>query len=117
MRNRTTRTFIEVRTEIARLRESGLTWRAMAREHYPGIAEARMAVNLCAIYKHGREPHPNDIRRALGMAEYAPALVCAIHGVVHVSRRCPADNSKPRPKRRNWRGLALVLAGVVANRR
>ena len=75
-----------------------------------------MAVNLCAIYKHGREPHPNDIRHVLGLSELAPAPVCPRHGVVHVSRRCPADNSKPRPKRRNWRGLCLTLAGLVANR-
>ncbi len=112
--------FSDVKRLVARFRETSpvpTPWRVIAREHYPGIPEARMAAWLCAIYKHEREPHANDIRRALGMAEYAPALVCAIHGIVHVSKRCPAER-KPRAPRRQYKklaALALTLAGLWAS--
>ena len=62
------------------------------------------------------EPERPALRAALGLPVTAPAPVCPRHGVVHVSRRCPPDNSKPRPKRRNWRGLALTLAGLIVDR-
>ena len=65
----------------------------------------------------GIEPKTFYIRNRLLLPNTAPAPVCPRPGVVHVSHRCPADNSKPRPKRRNWRGLCLTLAGLVANRR
>jgi len=74
-----------------------------------------MAAALCALYKHGREPHVNDIRHELGMAEYVSVMVCPLHGVIH-EKRCPGANPKPRPKRRDWRGLALTLTGILVNK-
>src|SRR3989304_3984446 len=95
MQNKPIRTFVELRAEITRLRESGLTWRAMARSPFSDIPVPRMAACLCAIYKHGREPHQADIRAALGLPITVPIAVCPRHGVVHV-KRCPGAAPKPR---------------------
>ena len=65
---------------------------------------------------HGRDPHKPAILRRLGLPVTVPVAVCPRHGVVHISRRCPADNPKPRhPSLRarrkrlihdeRWRGL------------
>lgn len=43
----------------------------------------------------GYEPKKIIIRHHLGLPALAPAPVCPIHGVVHVSRRCPQPG-KPR---------------------
>ena len=83
MQNIHYRTFIELRAEITRLRESGSTWRAMARSPFSDIPVPRMAACLCAIYKHGREPHQADIRAALGLPVTVAVAVCPLHGIVH----------------------------------
>ena len=96
------------------LPETLLTFRtiAAALSERSGIVVTAGTVHRFA---NGIEPKRNDLRHALGLPVTAPAPVCPRHGVVHVSRRCPADNSKPRQKRRNWRGMALVLAGLIVN--
>ena len=44
----------------------------------------------------GIEPKRADIRRQLGLPELAPAPVCPVHGVVHISRSCPKPDSFER---------------------
>jgi len=118
------RTFPEVRRNVAHLRESGLTWRAMATSPLSCIKVPRMAACLCAIYKHGREPKAADIRAALGLPVTVAVAVCGKCGQPPLSKhhRCPgaehgSAGSPPRKPRRNWKGLALVLAGVLAQAR
>lgn len=104
-------TFSDVRRLVAGFRHENpkpTPWRVIAREHYYGIAEARMGAALCAIYKHGREPHSNDIRRALGMAEYVSVAVCPLHGIVH-EKRCPGAEPKPRKPTKSVRRKRLML--------
>lgn len=62
-----------------------LSWRAIADlDEYKGIPPG----TLCTYAKTGKLPH--KWRRQLGLADYALAEVCPIHGVVHV-RRCPGS--------------------------
>ena len=64
---------------------AGLSWRKIAaRKEYKGIPPG----TLCTYAKTGKLPH--KWRRRLGLADYALAEVCPIHGVVHV-RRCPGS--------------------------
>ena len=101
------RTFSEVRRDVARLRESGLTWRAMATSPLSHISVTRMAACLCAIYKHGREPKAADIRAALGLPVTMPVAVCPRHGVVH-EKRCPGAEPRPRKPTKNARRKKLI---------
>jgi len=55
-------------------------------------------------------------RHALGLPVTVPIAVCPLHGIVH-EKRCPGAEPKPRKPRRNWRGLALVLAGLLVNQK
>ena len=85
-------------------------WREIAKD-YPGCPPG----TLCAVSK-GRDPRKPAIRAALGLPVLASVPICPKHGIVHVSRRCPPEAVPgPRPKRRDWRGLCLTLAGVLAN--
>ena len=88
-------------------------WREIAKS-YPGVPPG----TLCAVFK-GREPHKATIRAALGLPVTVPVPVCPACGKPPLAKHhvCPADNSKPRPKRRNWRGLALTLAGLLVNQK
>ena len=90
-------------------RQSAHSWSTVAGD---------LGFNVGYIYRvaRGEKRASNKLLHALGLPmRTAPAPVCPRHGVVHVSRRCPADPGKPRPKRRDWRGLALTLAGVLVN--
>ena len=89
-------------------------WREIAKD-YPGVPPG----TLCAVFK-GREPHKPAILRRLGLPVTVPVTVCVHCGKPPLAKHhvFPVRASgKPRPKRRNWRGLALVLAGLIANRR
>ena len=61
-------------------------------------------------------PKRADICAALGLPITIAVAVCPLHGVVH-EKRCPGAESKPCKPRRNWRGLALVLAGLMVNQK
>lgn len=82
------------------------SWEAVARENGVSIGTA-------VRVSHGYEPKTPSIRAVLGLPITAPALVCAIHGVVHVSSRCPSK--RKTMKRKDWKGLSLTLAGILAN--
>lgn len=96
-------------------RQSEHSWKAVA---------TGLGFNVGYIYSvaNSRKRASNRLLHALGLPmRTAPAPVCPRHGVVHVSRRCPPDpaelvEGQPHPKRRNWKGLALLLAGIVANK-
>ena len=81
-------------------------WREIAKS-YPGVPPG----TLCAVYK-GREPHKATIRTALGLPVLAEGRVCPIHHKVH-DRLCSAERKVT--KRKDWKGLSLTLAGLLAN--
>lgn len=62
-----------------------LSWREIARRHYPGVP----AGTLCAIAK-GREPKGAGMRTRLGLPALGQAPVCTACGRVHVADTCTA---------------------------
>ena len=106
------RTLDTVRSEITRQRDSDLKWREVGNT-FPGVPLG----TLCRIYKDSTYiPHKPEIIKSLGLPITAPAPVCPKCGGVHVTKRCTANKPAPR-KRRDWRGLALLLAGLIVNNR
>jgi len=90
-------------------RQSEHSWKAVA---------GRLGFNVGYIYRIARSEKRASNRLLLALRlpmRTAPAPVCQKHGIVHVSRRCPPDNSGPRPKRRNWKRFAFMLAGLIAS--
>lgn len=82
----------EIRTRLNKCHKF-LSWREIASmEDYEGISHA----TLSAIAR-GRDPKSPAIRCKLGLPALAPAPVCPVHGVVHVSRRCPVARKPPQP--------------------
>lgn len=69
-------------------------------------------------FARGIEPHDNQLRSALGLPARVEVACCPRCGKPPLARhhRCAGEEPKPRKPRRNWRGLALVLAGVMINR-
>ena len=68
-----------------------------------GRAFGVKAGTACRIAKGDYEPKRSDIRASLGLPVYAPAQVCAIHGVVHTLKRCPSDKPRTvRAKKPKW---------------
>lgn len=67
------------------------SWRKVAEKH--GVTKP-MAYRVAK--EDGYEPKDSRIRLALGLPELKLAPVCPIHGVVHVSRRCPGPKRKYR---------------------
>lgn len=95
-----------VRAKIAKVRDTVpvTSWRRVALL-FPGVP----AATLCAIYKHGREPHGAGVRHALGLPDVAPAPVCPVHGKVH------SHVHKPRPSYDEWRAANMpTLLAMVA---
>ncbi|MCC6192078.1 MAG: hypothetical protein IT318_23865 [Anaerolineales bacterium] len=70
---------------LAKHDRQGLSWRKIAKRHYPGVP----AGTLCAIAK-GREPKKISVRLALGLPALADAPVCPDCGQVHVAGVCTA---------------------------
>ena len=102
------------------LPETLLTFRtiAAALSERSGIVVTAGTVHRFA---NGIEPKRNDLRHAFGLPVTVPVVVCPDCGKPPLSKRhrCTSNGSeqtsKPRPKRRNWRGLCLTLAGLIAN--
>lgn len=103
-------TLYALRSRLAAARASGMTWRSIA-EFFPGVP----AATLCAIAKHNRDPKSPNIRRALGLAAYANAEVCPVHGVVHQGR-CPCKTFEQRASEYDaWKARNLPkLLEIVA---
>ena len=76
----------------------------------------RVGVGTVYRFAAGIEPQGAELRAVFGLPVTVAMPVCSLHGVVH-EKRCPGAEPKPRAKRRNWRGLALVLSGVLAQAR
>jgi hypothetical protein len=95
-------------------RQSEHSWKAVA---------GRLGFNVGYIYNvaNGNKRASNRLLHALGLPMRTVAIaVCPDCGELPLAKRhhCPARvPGKPRAKRRNWRGLALVLAGVLVNHR
>jgi hypothetical protein len=100
----------KLREHLVRLHRTR-TWRDIARD-FPDVP----AGTLCAI-ANGRDPKKPGIRKSLGLPYYLPALACARCGQVHVSKRCLNSLKRQNAKKRDWRGLALMLSGLIAMRR
>jgi hypothetical protein len=60
----------------------------------------------------GQEPRDAAIRGLLGLPAMAPAPVCPVHGVVHVTRRCPVERARAKAKRRDWKRFGLFMSGL-----
>src|SRR3990167_6831564 len=72
---------------------------------------------LCAISKGKRKASDNVLRKlGIDVLVTVAIAVCPLHGLVH-EKRCPGAEPKPRKPTKNWRGLALVLAGVLVNQK
>ena len=64
---------------------------------------------------HGYEPRKPETRRKLGLPIYMPAPVCPKCGGVHVTKRCTAKPpDAPKRPRRQWKRIALTIAGLWA---
>ena len=83
-----------VKAELNRVkRVTKLAWWQIAQiPEFAGVT----AGTLCAIAK-GRDPKSPHIRELLRLPVYAPAIVCKVHGVVHVGK-CPGHKD-PRKNR------------------
>lgn len=65
----------------------------------------------------GYDPKQMDIRARLGLPTSYLALACRRCGQVHTTRRCVNVRSERGPTiRRNWKALALMLAGLWAQK-
>lgn len=99
-----------LRRALEEKRQSGIPltgkptpWREIAKS-YPGVPPG----TLCAVGK-GREPRKPALRTALGLPLTVAIAVCPRHGIVHVRRRCPPDNTKPRKPTKAARRKRLIL--------
>lgn len=80
------------------MRMDGASFRDIGREYKISSGVAFRILNS------DYEPKDSAIRQRLGLPIFAPAAVCAKHGIVHVTRRCPSDKPRAsRPKRGRWR--------------
>lgn len=104
-----------VRAEIVQLRASGAKWREIGRR-YPGVAFGTLAR---IAYDESYDPVDPDLRFRLGLSEKRKmvrikAEFCNRCNQVHPQKKTCGSSTSRRPSR-NWRGLALLLAGVIVN--
>ena len=110
----------QISAMIARFRLIGpiLTYRDL-REKLNQKFGVRMSIGTVYRMANGHDPQKANLCHTLGLPVTVPVAVCEHCGKPPLSRRhvCADAPKKPRPKRRNWKGLALVLAGLVVNGR
>jgi len=93
-----------VRGELIQARRSKVPW-AQIGESFSGV---RIGTLKRIAYDPQYVPKRADICQTLGLPLTAPAPVCPRHGVVHIPRRCPPDNPKPRRPSPRMRRKRLV---------
>ena len=108
---------VRARLRAARATVPPTPWRVIAADYRPVPAGTLARIAYDASY----EPRRLDYRRALGLSDEPMARVrvrvCADCGLPHYRETaCPERRraAPPRP-RRDWRGLARLLAGVIVN--
>jgi len=93
-------------------RQSEHSWKAVA---------SGLGFNVGYIYRvaHGKRAS-NRLLHALGLPmRTVPVVVCPLCGEPPLAKhhRCANAIPKLQRPRRNWKGLALLLTGLIANRK
>lgn len=97
---------------LAVMHREKATWQAVS-DHFAQSGHPLNRGLLCAV-ANGSRPAPNSVLLALGLPpKTMPAMVCPVHGVVHLAHRCPPDPNAPKRRRVSYYKLYATLEHIL----
>lgn len=77
--------------------------------------EIGVSLGSCVRVANGYYPRTPELCRKFNLPVLSLGEICPVHGRVCAVQHRPPDPSRPPRPRHNWRGLALMLAGLLVS--